>query len=329
NTTMAGTSSVISIFDEDMLVYDILSRIPAKSLMRFKCVSKPWCSLIRDPYFVDLHFTRSKTLLRFFIIIPQVGSETENEIEGIYYQGYPAYFKTTGLLSEESGRVASTISTATNLRSARCTDIIGGVNGLVCFVNNFTHDDHDNAACEEKSTCCYIGSPTYCFGYDPATKKHKCGDWNNGNDVFMVAFDVGSEKFRTIQISKFRSADRPSDPNPVLDRCYLLEVNGCVAILRRVTADTADLWIYEDSDKESTYKVTTMDSTDRSWSKNTITLPVHQIIMETHIRNSDRSSKAVAIYSYDLKKKLFKEMKISGIPSSVPVHLILTMYVVL
>ncbi|KAI3904341.1 hypothetical protein MKW92_041186, partial [Papaver armeniacum] len=163
-----------------------------------------------------------------------------------------------------------------------------------------------------------------------------CGDWNNGNDVFMVAFDVGSEKFRTIQISRFRSADRPSDPNPVLDRCYLLEVNGCVAILRRVTADTADLWIYEDSDKESTYKATTMDYTDSSWSKNTITLPVRwvegqdfyfhtpsgtdEIILETHLRMSGNRYKAVAIYSYDLKKEFFKEMKISGIPSSVPVH---------
>ncbi|XP_026383285.1 F-box protein At5g65850-like [Papaver somniferum] len=246
-------------------------------------------------------------------------------------------------------------------------------------------------------TCCYIGGSTYCFGYDPATKKHKvmcmwnmsrkqddgtildglvceiltlghnswrkieaapphhfcrivCSVYVNGSvywfpgivecdnddDVFMVAFDVGNEKFRTIQISKFRSGSKPSDPDPFLDRCHLLEVNGCVAILRRNTADTADLWVYEDSDKESTYKATTMNSTDKKWTKHTITLPVHwveerdmyfhtttgadQIILETHLMNSDGRSKAVSVYSYDLKKKFFEEIKISGIPLSIPLY---------
>ncbi|KAI3976017.1 hypothetical protein MKX01_016700 [Papaver californicum] len=339
-----------------MVVCDILSRVPVKSLLRFKGVYKPWCSLIQDgyPYFIDLHFARSQILQHFFFIIPLVGSETENQIRGIYYQDYQVYFKTTGLLSQGSGRMASTIPTIRNLKSAQCSEIIGAVNGLTCFVRGY-----DAAACiynistreitpwikstvlreaREGKTCCYIGSPTYCFGYDSATKKHKvmcmwnmsrkqddgtfvngpvceiltlghnswrkieaapprhfyravCSvyvngsiywlpdmfeydNWNNGDNVFMVAFDVGSEKFRTIQISKFRSGNRPSDPHPFLNRCHLLEVNECVAILRRSTADTANLWIYEDSDKESTYKATIMDSADKNWTENTITLPV-------------------------------------------------------
>ncbi|RZC60327.1 hypothetical protein C5167_022076 [Papaver somniferum] len=246
------TSSVISIIDENMLVYDILSRIPVKSLMQFKCVSKPWRSLIPDPYFVDLHFTRSKTLQRFFFTIPQVGSETENETWGIYYQEYQAYFKTTGLLSEESHRVGSTIPTVRRLRSAHCSEIIGGINSLICFVHS-----QDDAACiynistgettpwikstvlrkaRKWKTCCYIGSPTYSFGYDPATKKHKV----------MCMWNMSQKQ----------------------------EVNGRVAIFRRFTTDTAKLWIYEDDDKETTYKATSMDSTDMNWTENTITLPV-------------------------------------------------------
>ncbi|KAI3848110.1 hypothetical protein MKW92_020679 [Papaver armeniacum] len=241
------------MFDEDMIVCDILSRIPAKSLMRFKCVSKPWCSLIKDPYFVDLHFTKSKTLLRH---------SSWRKIEA----APPHHFY----------RTVSSVY----------------VNGSIYwFPNMFFEGDNRNS----------------------------------GDDV--VAFDVGSEKFRTIQISK------PSDP--FLHRCHLLEVTGCVAILRRNTADTADLWVYEDSDKESTYKATTTDSTDKNWTKHTITLPVHwveerdmyfhtaggadQIILETHLMNSDGRSKAVSVYSYDLKKKFFEEIKISGIPLSVPV----------
>lgn len=38
---------------------DILSRLPGKSLLRFKCVSKPFCSLIDSPELIKLHLNRS------------------------------------------------------------------------------------------------------------------------------------------------------------------------------------------------------------------------------------------------------------------------------
>lgn len=38
---------------------DILSRIPVKSLVRFRCVSRRWRALIDDPVFARLHLTRS------------------------------------------------------------------------------------------------------------------------------------------------------------------------------------------------------------------------------------------------------------------------------
>ncbi|XP_043693194.1 F-box protein CPR1-like [Telopea speciosissima] len=41
------------------LIADILSRLPVKSLLRFRCVSKPWCALITDPAFVKMHLNRS------------------------------------------------------------------------------------------------------------------------------------------------------------------------------------------------------------------------------------------------------------------------------
>lgn len=43
---------------EDMIIIDILSRLPVKSLMRFKCVSKQWRSLISDEHFAKLHLQR-------------------------------------------------------------------------------------------------------------------------------------------------------------------------------------------------------------------------------------------------------------------------------
>ncbi|CAA7018403.1 unnamed protein product [Microthlaspi erraticum] len=43
------------------LTSEILSRLPGKSIARFRCVSKLWSSIITDPYFINLFETRSST----------------------------------------------------------------------------------------------------------------------------------------------------------------------------------------------------------------------------------------------------------------------------
>lgn len=52
------------------IIFDILSRLPVRSLMRFKCVSKDWLSLIGDPSFVDAHLQIAKADNGFIVETP-------------------------------------------------------------------------------------------------------------------------------------------------------------------------------------------------------------------------------------------------------------------
>ncbi|KAL1192055.1 F-box protein [Cardamine amara subsp. amara] len=56
------------------LITEIHSRLPAKSVARFRCVSKLWCSMLRRPYFIDLFLTRSWARPRILFIL-QRGDE--------------------------------------------------------------------------------------------------------------------------------------------------------------------------------------------------------------------------------------------------------------
>jgi F-box interacting protein len=44
------------------VVFDILTRLPVKSLVRFRCVSKSWNSIITSPDFITTHLNRPKSL---------------------------------------------------------------------------------------------------------------------------------------------------------------------------------------------------------------------------------------------------------------------------
>ncbi|XP_059653866.1 F-box protein CPR1-like [Cornus florida] len=41
------------------VIAEILSRLPVKPVLQFRCVSKPWCALIDSPHFIRSHLNRS------------------------------------------------------------------------------------------------------------------------------------------------------------------------------------------------------------------------------------------------------------------------------
>ncbi|KAI8540527.1 hypothetical protein RHMOL_Rhmol09G0270100 [Rhododendron molle] len=53
-----GVFSAAPVLPHDLVAAEVLTRLPAKSLMRFKCVSKLWLSTILDPGFCESHRDR-------------------------------------------------------------------------------------------------------------------------------------------------------------------------------------------------------------------------------------------------------------------------------
>ncbi|KAI3967085.1 hypothetical protein MKW92_050253, partial [Papaver armeniacum] len=149
----------------------------------------------------------------------------------------------------------------------------------------------------------------------------------------LVAFDFGTEKFREIQIPEF-IRDQPLDPDTSFNGCIrLVELDGRLGILRRISASISKLWIFDDQRYGNEKVNTTKSASCEIWIDETITLPfpwtktlslnvfpvvgTHQMILQTY-QGADRYMNNVSLHSYHWKEKTFTEITTSRAPLSVP-----------
>ncbi|MCD9638885.1 hypothetical protein HAX54_023057 [Datura stramonium] len=60
NTEQMDVDEPMATYFQEEILMDILNRLPVRSLLRFKCVSKFWKTLISDPYFKMTHLNHAK-----------------------------------------------------------------------------------------------------------------------------------------------------------------------------------------------------------------------------------------------------------------------------
>ncbi|XP_026398240.1 putative F-box protein At3g47150 [Papaver somniferum] len=321
NTVSSKNSGVVLNLNNHVTV-EILSRLPPKSLLRFKCVCKNWFHLIqKDTTFINLHFERSKSRPRLFVT---------NQIE---YQKKYNLMTFDILLGGTVGGVSTlTLNTIQEMDFTKYDMMLKPVNGLIGFFSN-TRDDPGVCICnpstgevtpwiESKllrvktniSHKRYMGSPNAncTLGYDPATKEHKVvGIWvqfvstyllseGDANDKdrqkIIVAFDVGSEKFRTITVPSY-IFDQPPDYDNDDDR----NKKHSTSSWTRVTMELP----YTLDEHHSEFRINPIPGTN-------------QIILSSYVKTADWKIFDTAYHSYNWKTKSFNEIEISGIPSSVP-----------
>ncbi|XP_016712492.1 F-box protein CPR1 [Gossypium hirsutum] len=148
------------------MTIEILLRLSVKDLLRFKCVSKPWCSSIDDPDFIKLHLFHSvKTNTNHSLIL----RHCEYHFFSVNYDS----LKTTQRLNHPLGEQKTPIK------------ILGSCNGLLALIddngriflwNPSTRKSQvlPSSEIEFSSPSIFFPRSTYCgFGYDPISDDYK------------------------------------------------------------------------------------------------------------------------------------------------------------
>lgn len=104
----------------DEIIMDILSRLPVRSLLQFRCVSKRFRGLISDNHFIKSHLKKAESLSTHHrILIPTSPLLSLNYNNNIY----------------ESMELNFPF-----LKPSRLVKIMGSCNGLVCLIDGYTRD---------------------------------------------------------------------------------------------------------------------------------------------------------------------------------------------
>jgi F-box interacting protein len=183
-------------FPIDVIV-DIFTRLPVKSLLRFRCVSKPFCALIDSHDFIKSHLKRSidtKTHLSLILRDSYLYSLDFDSLDNLVELDHP-------LKSEEFG-----------------TEVLGSCDGLLCLYNgeeeiaiwNPSTRKYRKLPVEEIefpdyfTSCQYI---IYGMGYDPVRDDYKVVRFIQfyGQDVWdsfdseVKVYSMKSHSWRRIQ----------------------------------------------------------------------------------------------------------------------------------
>lgn len=168
------------------ILLEILSRVPVKDLMRSRCVSKSWNSLVFDPTFIKLHLQRSSK--NSHILITFVNHHVDyGDLIQMIRGAQPCSIH--GLLENPSSIVDGCLNYGYH--------VMGVCNGLVCLFDEYFVDDISKFGLKfwNPTTRLMSGrfelSPdlqhfkSFGFGYD---------DWSDTYKVVQLFLDVKSQK---------------------------------------------------------------------------------------------------------------------------------------
>ncbi|PIA40244.1 hypothetical protein AQUCO_02500145v1 [Aquilegia coerulea] len=157
-------------------ITELLSRLPAKSLLRFELVSKSWRNIISDNFFRRLQFQRTKAI---------------NTISGFFFQDHFDFNSKVKYLSVSSDSCSTVQHEVMNFLPEK-VKLVASSNGLLCCRSSYYQKT------------CKRTSDVFFYVCNPATKEFVRVQWPRDSDYdqyFGFAFDQdGMENFKLISV---------------------------------------------------------------------------------------------------------------------------------
>ncbi|XP_058182198.1 F-box/kelch-repeat protein At3g23880-like [Rhododendron vialii] len=164
------------------IIFDILSRLPVKSLLRFRSVCKPWLSVISNPQFVKTHLSTYS----------YKGDDDDDDCthHRLVLNTHPSH-NVTGLKTCSLETVCSVLESQ-QWESAVDLDypfndldqyvvVVGSCNGLMCVAATRTGT---------------------IYLLNPSTRKSKrLPDWRGSRDLYGFGFDESNDDYKVVLIS--------------------------------------------------------------------------------------------------------------------------------
>ncbi|XP_059664148.1 F-box/kelch-repeat protein At3g06240-like [Cornus florida] len=167
------------------LLVEILSKLPVKPLLRFKCVSKRWRSLISDPHFIKAHLNQS--LKNFNIQTQRIFIATPN---------YPFRVYTVSFGSSDHDDIDVEVSNIDflfqNINNPHPRwRIVGSCHGLICMLVDFGMIRVFNPSTRESKQIRDCDDPPgsivgFGFGYDQCSDDYIVVKIN-GNGMYVYS----------------------------------------------------------------------------------------------------------------------------------------------
>ncbi|KAL6196752.1 hypothetical protein ACLB2K_032366 [Fragaria x ananassa] len=172
-------------------IIDILSRLPAKSICRFRCVSKTWLLLTHEPHFIATHLSR-------------------HQKQKLILSSNKALFS----LDQEAPIDDDMLPSALDFPlkgdlNNQWIQMLGSCNGLVCIMpqpeaffvfNPSTQESMRVPDCPMSShadPCDEVGNDIHGFGYAPSVKDYMFVKIHKGCSVLI--FSLKNNSWKTVQ----------------------------------------------------------------------------------------------------------------------------------
>ncbi|KAI8566676.1 hypothetical protein RHMOL_Rhmol02G0060500 [Rhododendron molle] len=254
------------------IILEVLYRLPVKSLLRFKCVSKSWRSLISQPEFVKAHHSLASMNTDY----------THHRLLVSYIKSYPRTdFKSCSLYSVVNEKSYTTVELDCPLKvSHRITWVVGFSYGLVCIaagneVSIWNPSTRKSKRLPDVEMAKHV--KTYGFGYDESVDDFKVVGFfrdlsNSRLEVEVEVYTLRTDSWRRTKgflghlppphggtaFETFGEVSEPDYQDGRWHRIWFDAFNGCLRMFRAYE-DFLDIWVMKEyGTRESWTKLVVM-----------------------------------------------------------------------